>query len=217
MNPSETATEVTTPRKTVDTLLLSSGVAGAMLFSVINFSFGAISPGYDMMRQSVTDLELIKNGWIQSANYIVLGLCTCAFAIGLRKELHSGFGVTLLPLFTILVALGYIFTGIFIHHPANKIEGVFTFSALIISLLIFTVRFHSDPRWKTWTGYTALSAVLIFILLVLGEYTKSINAYYSGMFERGIIFTRTIWLFLFTLKLLNDSRLTPPTGINSSL
>ncbi|HTD97880.1 MAG TPA: DUF998 domain-containing protein [Mucilaginibacter sp.] len=209
MNKPDTVANVTALRTPLHTFLLCCGFSGGILFSIINFSFGAITPHYDMMRQPINELELIRHGWIQSANFVVLGLFVCAYALGLRKELVSGFGATLIPLSQLFLAAGFILTGLFIHQPMNNIAGAISFMAMLSSFLLFAIRFARDARWKGWAAYTVLSAVLIIAAIALFGYTQQRDAPYAAMFERLVILVRMVWALVFLLRLLNGRRLGP--------
>jgi len=208
MNQHETVADATAPRTFMHTLLLCCGIIGSILFSVTYFTFGAIIPDYDMMRQAISDLELIKHGWIQSVNFIVFGLFICAFAAGLRKELVSGYGITWLPLMQVFTALGLILSGIFIHEPIHTPASVIFFVSLIISFFLFARRFAGDPRWKGWAVYSIISAVLAMFFLAMFGYSKSHNGAYAGVFERLVVVTRAAWSVIFTIRLLDGKRLT---------
>jgi hypothetical membrane protein len=199
---------VAAPRTSLHFLLCCS-LIGSILFNITYFAFGAIAPGYDMMRQPIGDLELIDHGWIQSVNFIVFGLSICAFAAGLRKELVRGFGTTLIPCFQVFTALGVILTGIFIHEPIHTTTSIIAFVSMLISLLLLVRRFAGDPRWKGWATYTILTFVLMMLLLALFGYAKSRDKAYAGVIERLIVVTRLVWSIIFITRLLDGRRLAP--------
>jgi hypothetical protein len=188
--------------------LLTCGLIGPLIFLVVYFTFGQVSPDFDMLRQPIGRLELVDYGWIQSANFIVFGLFTCAFAIGLRIELHRGFGVTLIPLFHILTALGMIALGLFIHEPVHTYASIFLTVSLFATFMLFAFRFAHDPRWKGWAFYSRLCALAIILLSVSYWYAHHIDSPYSGIFEHLLIITRLVWMTVFILKLLGGQRLT---------
>jgi hypothetical membrane protein len=207
MDQPDTTANESVPRTFWHTTLLCCGIIGSLLFNVIYFSFGAITPYYDMMRQPIGDLQLIRHGWIQSANCIVVGLFICAFAVGLRKELASGFGSISIPLLHILTAFGLILTGIFIHPPVHALVSIFTLASLVISFLLFARRFAGDARWKGWATYSIVTIVLMLVLLFAFLNAQSRNGPYAGVFERLIVVVRLVWSILFILKLLSGRRL----------
>src|SRR5665213_2981201 len=158
--PVITASEVV-PRTFWHNAFLWCGFLGSILFNVIYFSCGAIAVHYNMMRQPIGDLEHLRYGWIQSANFIMLGIATGALAIAFRKELRSGFAVTLIPLFYLFTAAGAILMGLVINEPAHTYISVLTFVTLPISFLLFSGRFSADPRWRGWATYTNMATLLM--------------------------------------------------------
>ncbi len=62
---------VTVSRSMAQTLLLSCGILGSILFTATYLIEGALHPGYDLMRQTISSLELVSNGWTQQVNFIV--------------------------------------------------------------------------------------------------------------------------------------------------
>jgi hypothetical membrane protein len=197
------------PRTFWHTTFLWCGLLGSILFNVIYFSFGAIAVHYNMMRQSIGDLEQLRYGWIQSANFILLGISTSLFAFALRKELQSGFGAVLIPLFYWLTAAGAIMMGLFINEPAHTYISVLTFVTLPISFLLFSGRFSSDPRWRGWATYTNMATLLMLLFLIIFWFARINERPYAGIYERMIVVVRLLWMVVFVLKLLGGRRLAP--------
>jgi hypothetical protein len=191
------------------TALLCSGVIGAVLFTTVYFCFSVISPNYFMMHESISRLQLQPYGWVQSLNYIIAGLLICAFAAGLRKEMVSGFGIVLIPLFHAITGLGSILLGLFTSQPVQTYIGGVTFIALVMSFFLMARRFASDPQWRGWVTYTLLTVVLMIVLCVFFDYSLMHTGRFSGIFERLIVITRLVWLFFFTARLLSGRNLAP--------
>lgn len=207
MEPHETTTNKTVPRDLFTVILLWCALAGSILFNVVYFSLGAISTHYDMMRQTISDLELLRHGWIQQVNFVVFGLSVCAFAIALRTRLQGGFGTVLLPVFHWFTGLGLILAGIFIHEPVHSPVLMFAFVSVLISFVLFAIRFAADPRWKGWATYTVLSAVLMLLTFARFTYCHYNDYPYAGIFERLVVVVRLAWVILFIIKLLEGRRL----------
>jgi Protein of unknown function (DUF998) len=89
-NHPDPAAFVDAPPSLVQRLLLLCGVVGPVLFIVSYLIEGAIHPGYDLLRQTISELEILTNRWMQVANFIVFGLLIACFAIGLRNALGRG-------------------------------------------------------------------------------------------------------------------------------
>ncbi|HVS92434.1 MAG TPA: DUF998 domain-containing protein [Mucilaginibacter sp.] len=194
--------------------LLCCGIIGSVLFSIAAFSYGAVSPNYDMMRQPMGELELLRYGWVQSVNFVVFGLFIFAFAFGLYRELKDGYGALLLPVLQGFVALGLVLSGIFIHEPFHTQASMLAIISLVISFFVFAVRFAGDPRWRGWAAYSIASALVVTVLLAIFGYLKAHNGAYAGVLQRAAIFTRSLWLLIFTVRLMGGTGLGPQTKTN---
>lgn len=193
-------------RPRLHTFLLCCGIIGAMLFGIINFSFSVVNADYIIVRQPIGDLELLAHGWIQSVDFILFGLFSWAFAIGLRKELNGGFGSALIPLTQELIALGLILCGIFARDPMHVIASIVMFTFMTWSCFLFAWRFKDDPRWKGWTAYSTFTGLLMIVFLALFAYARAHHGH-AGLFERFAMITRGAWLFFFALKAAVGTRL----------
>ena len=200
---------LTTERSRFHTFLLCCGITGSALFSIVNFTFAAISPNYDIARQSVGDLELASHGWVQSTNFVMVGLFMSAFAWGLRKELVNGPGAVLLPLLQSILGLILISLGVFTHDPVHTSLSLVLFVTILASFLIFIKRFSVDAGWKEWPAYTIITSILMTALLVLYVWSRIHHGAYTGLFERGVLLARVIWTLFFTVKLVAGVRLGP--------
>ncbi|MGZ3752473.1 MAG: DUF998 domain-containing protein [Mucilaginibacter sp.] len=207
MDKRETVAGVTATRTPLQTSLLCCGLLGTVLLTISYFFLGAITPGYDFFRQPIGDLELTKYGWIQSVTFVIVGLLSFAFAVGLRKELHKGFGITVLPLCYLLIGMGLITEGIFTHQPVNGIARLTVFVFALITFFLFTRRFAADPKWKGWATFTLFSAALMILLFLTFHYLRYSGSSFTGIFERLSIVVRMIWVIPFTMTLLDGRSL----------
>jgi hypothetical membrane protein len=208
MNQQQTLSLTGTPRPLFHNILLSCGIAGSILFTVFYFIEASLVPGFSSTRQTISDLELVNNGWMQSANFIMMGILTCFFTVGLRLELRKGAMAVWLPFFQLLVALGVIASGIFIYNPLHTIASMVAFIPLIICFFLFARLFKGDPRWRGWAAYSIISAVLMMAFLYLFGMEKA-NGGPAGLYERLVVLVRSVWSLIFTIRLLKGVRLTP--------
>jgi len=200
---------LTTERSRFHTFLLCCGITGSALFLIINFTFAAVSPNYDMARQSIGELQSEPHGWIQSVNFILAGIFMAGFGLGLRKEMINGLGAVSLPVIQIFVGVCFTLLGLLNHEPIHSAVGFIAMLLLLTEFAIFACRFSRDPRWKDWATYTILSAALMITMLVLDSWARMNNSAYTGIFERAALLTRVIWTLFFTVKLLAGVRLGP--------
>src|SRR5581483_3301894 len=73
-------------------LLLACGAIGPLLFIVVFLIEGVTRADYNPLRYPVSSLSIGDLGWIQAANFLMVGLLLCAFAIGLRRVLSGSRG-----------------------------------------------------------------------------------------------------------------------------
>ncbi|MEU4608159.1 DUF998 domain-containing protein [Kribbella sp. NPDC023972] len=66
--------------------LVSCGLVAGPLFVVTFLVQGTLKgSGYDALRHPVSSLALGDHGWVQTANFLICGLLTIAFAVGLWR------------------------------------------------------------------------------------------------------------------------------------
>jgi hypothetical membrane protein len=112
-------TTMTSPRTTALTrTLLGAGVVAGPLFvgTVILQLFTRV--GFDLRRQPLSMLSLGEYGWIQMTNFIVSGVLSVLFAIGVARCLSDGPGSTWAPRLLALFGAGLVIGGIFTADPA---------------------------------------------------------------------------------------------------
>jgi hypothetical membrane protein len=187
---------------------LTCGLIGPIVFSITYLVLGATLPGYDNLRQPISDLELGSYGWMQSLNFIVFGVFSTFFAVGLRMELMRGLGAIWLPTLQVCIAVGLMVSGIFIHNPLHTLGSMVSFLSLILSFFLFARRFEGDNRWKGWSLFSIICGILMIIFLALFGSARDHHGH-SGLFERMVVFIRTIWSLPFITRLLIGIRLSP--------
>src|SRR6266480_7064824 len=76
----------------VTRFLIAGGAIGPLLFIIVLLIEGATRPGYSALHHYGSALSLGDQGWMQIANFLVCGLLTLCFAVGLRQVLRTGRG-----------------------------------------------------------------------------------------------------------------------------
>jgi hypothetical protein len=79
-------------------ILLGCGVIGPILFTSVYLADSAARPGYHGWRESISALGVGAGGWVPSVNFIVFGVLSLCFTLGLRRALVSGAAATWAPL-----------------------------------------------------------------------------------------------------------------------
>ncbi|MFF3669418.1 DUF998 domain-containing protein [Microtetraspora malaysiensis] len=96
--------------------LLACGFA-PLMFLVVILLDGALQPGYDPVDRWGSELSNGDWGWIQIANFVVTGLLTTAFGVGVRRALRSGPGSKAIPVLTGVLGFCLIVAGVFVTDP----------------------------------------------------------------------------------------------------
>ena len=97
--------------------LFVCGVIAGPLFVLVFLIEGAMTPDYDAARHPVSSLALGRFGWTQTLNFIVVGLLTLAFAVGLVRlpGARQKVGGTLVGIW----GVGLIGAGAFLTDPVS--------------------------------------------------------------------------------------------------
>ncbi|RBQ21803.1 DUF998 domain-containing protein [Spongiactinospora rosea] len=200
--------------------LLTCGVIAGPLFIAAFLIEGATRTGYDPMRHPVSSLALGDLGWTQTLNFLVCGLLTTAFAIGVRRAQGGFWAPLLIGVWAVAMVLAGVFTGDPISgypagtpalrpeysglpallHDAVAVPG---FAALTIAGIVVAVRFARRRRYG-WAAYSAATAVVFTTSLVLSQLGFDqlepwVN--HAGLLQRTAIVTAWTWLTLLGLRL----------------
>jgi Protein of unknown function (DUF998) len=97
--------------------LFVCGVIAGPLFVLVFLIEGAMTPDYDPLRHPVSSLALGPFGWTQTLNFIVVGMLTLAFAVGLvrLRGARQKVGGTLVGIW----GVGLIGAGAFLTDPVS--------------------------------------------------------------------------------------------------
>jgi hypothetical protein len=195
--------------------LVSCGLLAGPLFVVAFLVQGAFKgSGYDALRHPVSSLALGDHGWVQTANFLVAGLLTIAFALGLwRSGIRAG---------AVLIGLwgvGLIGAGVFVTDPVSgfpvgtpAISDYSTSGALhdgfsvpaFLAIPIVMIVLCRDGDWR-WLMYSLLSAAAFLVADVLassgfGQTASLVDV--AGLFQRLAVTIGWAWMFALALRVL---------------
>lgn len=210
-------------------VLIAGGAIGPLLFIIVLLIEGATRPGYSAWHNYGSSLSLSPQGWEQIVNFLVCGLLSLGFAIGLRQMLHSGRGAVWGPMLLGIFSLALITAGLFVTDPSlgyppgthssgpqtlhgtiHGVAGLVTFTSLTIACFVMARRFAGNPDWKGWALYSTISG-----LLVIGGFIASTAASVfdergiwpdspTGLFQRIAIIAGWGWIALLAIRLLRQ-------------
>jgi hypothetical membrane protein len=195
-------------------LLLLAGAVGPLLFWLVVIVDGFTKPGYDARRDFISELALGDHGWVQSANFIVVGLLIIAFAAGLRRLFPAGRASSFGPPLIAIFGLGLFASGIFRTDPGNypvRSDTVTTtgsihlvaflviLGSIIPACFVFARRFRIEPDWRAYGRYSFINGFVIPGMLVLFMLAPD---QVTGLTQRALVAAIFLWIELIALRTL---------------
>ena len=200
--------------------LATIGAAGPVVFLAVTVLAGLLKPGYDNADQAISDLAVGTHGWLQTANFLALGLAmiaaAAALAPGCRSERRSPTAVALLAaagagMFT----LGFFPTDL-AGAPATGTGAIHnTVSVAVFFALIAAAALHgralrragAEPGLARYLRLTAIGvfAVLVVFALFAGDVGDPLHPV-SGIIERVFIAGALGWITVVSRRVLRAAR-----------
>jgi hypothetical protein len=197
---------VTEPQTTARNRLLYCGLLAGPLFVLTFLIAGATrGEGYDALRHPVSSLQLGQDGWIQTANFLVAGALTIAFATGLWRETRPdavlvgvwGVGLVGAGAFTTDPVSGYpLGTPAAIDYTTTgALHDAFSLPAFVALAVVQVVLARGQGRG--WAVYSLLSAgvfLTAFVLASVGFSQTEPLVDLAGLFQRIAVIVGFGWL-----------------------
>jgi hypothetical protein len=182
--------------------LLVCGTGGPLIFDTVYTLDGSMRPGYNPVRDAITTLMTDPNGWIQQANFVLLGLLTLGVAVVWRRILKGGVCETWYPIARGVEGLSLVAIGFSLTDPIHTAWLFVIIGAMMVGLFIIARRFWGDREWRGWVGYSVASAVLINVLIALfGIVQHTPLRDIAGILERLATNIEPLWGFIVFLRL----------------
>lgn len=194
-----------------------AGILGPVLFTVafVGQELSRIDE-YSPISEPVSALEAGPNGWVQQANFVVFGVLTLAFAIGLHRGLRrtragfAGPGLLLASGVGLLLAAAFPLredtTGATFDPGGHMVAGLMFFASSAIGLVVLSQRLRRDPAWRDLAGYTLVAGIVAAAgFVVMGAVVMPDDAPlhdWAGLAQRLVVL-----LVLFPCRVLLSVRL----------
>lgn len=188
-------------RLNIDSVPAIVGIVGPIVVIVGDLAASLSTPGYSLVRDTVSSLALTDIGWLQSICFLAMGLLLEIFVAGLFFNIRRarGFyaGIVLLALCGFVLMLIATFH---MNHPgAPHIDGtIHTISSyglgllFPIAILSLAPSFKRTPNWKGIFVYTLIAGILGFGLIVGAIFGDQRG--WFGLYERIIILNALVWV-----------------------
>lgn len=160
---------------------LLGGVVAAPLFFAVGLAQALTHPGFDLSRHYLSQLSAGDVGWLQMANFIVVGALYVLCAAAMDRVMSVGRGATWGPRLVAVFGLGLIAAGVFVADPAHGypagpadvemswhgiahgLAALTAGLALTAALFVFAARFRAEKRTDLAIASVAI-AVIYFVL-----------------------------------------------------
>jgi len=187
--------------------LLVGGVVAAPLFVVLWVAQAVTRNGFRPMYHPMSLLSLGDGGWVQVANFVVVGLLVVGGGIGLGRRLGRGPLVRWIRRFIVLLGVGLVVSGLFPTDagagfpvgapegaPVMSWHGAFHQAGFILAQIAFlgasctlAVWFAKNRRFA-WAVACAAAATAAILVAAAGEpETLAIRLVISSAIELGLI------------------------------
>jgi hypothetical membrane protein len=191
-----------TSRLTAGRTAAWAGIVGPVLFAATFVALELVrGSSYDRVAETVSALEAGPHGWVQQVNFLVFGLLTIAFAVGLNGAVapsRHGLAGPLLPgLSGVAAILAAAFPvredslGMTHSSAGHVVAGTMFFATSALALIALSRRLAKDRRWSELQGYVmAAGGVATIGFFLMGALVMPDDAPlhdYAGLGQRLLI------------------------------
>jgi hypothetical membrane protein len=203
-------------------LRIWAGIIGPILNILVFTLDGALRPGYSAIREAVSYLFLDSRGWIEIANFIVMGLLLIIFAFGFlqwgRTVIQAIFrrGSSAL---LVLSSLGFVMAALFlpdpfgesphtVHAMLHSIAFLVVFFPLGLACLLIGSQFRKIAGWRLHGWYSLITGVLISLVALGSLFSppSSSPPLGGGLFERILFVIAFAWYVILAIRMLMRER-----------
>ena len=177
------------PPRSATRLLLTAGVVAGPVFVVTAGVQAMTRDGFDLSHQPLSLLSLGDLGWIQITNFILAGLLSLAFAVGVGRTLVGGPGSRWAPRLLAVFGFGLIIGGAFVpdaalgypvgtpdgypsslslHGMLHAVAPPLAFISLVAACLVVARRWGSEGRRTAAVGTRIVAFACLLLSVPVG-------------------------------------------------
>ncbi len=195
-----------------------AALLGTVGFVAVFLIEGWARPGYSPAAEYVSALALGPRGWVQVANFVMVGGCLLAFALWLRPAYPAGPGSRFGPPLLGVVGACLLLSGPFVMDPtgtpaseatphglAHGVLGAVVFVLMPVIPFVWLPRILRDAglAWLTWPtlalGVWTAAADVAFTLASKVPAWAEATAPWAGALQRAVLIPFLAWVALFAL------------------
>jgi hypothetical protein len=191
------------------TALATFTVVGILYFFAAVTTEELLRPLYNPVQRTISELAIGPFGFLQTSAFIVLGLSLLALQHALARRLRH---TVLSHIALVLLALCGVASFIAAAFPTNLKGAVatvagaihesvagFGYAGLIIAIILLSLHFRRDERWRTFFAASSSLAVLGAGSSIFMGATS--NTDLSGLSQRVMVVPLLLWVVLTALRL----------------
>lgn len=184
-------------------------IIGIVLYLVLDIIAQLLPPHYGVITQAESDLAVGPYGYVMAINFLIRGLFSLSFIIGLiitfkSEKSRYRTGLLLLGIW----AIGALILAFFpadinppytIHGMIHGITAIAVFLGGSLGILILTIHMREDDKFRDIIKYLMPLCVLSFISLAL----SLILVHIFGLIERIFLASVILWMLIISIHILN--------------
>ena len=191
------------------TALATFAVVGILYFFAAVTTEELLRPLYNPVQRTISELAVGPFGFLQTSAFIVLGLSLLALQHALAHHLRH---TVLSRIALVLLALCGVASFVAAAFPTNLRGAVatvageihqsvagFGYAGLIIAIILLSVHFRRDERWRTFFAASSSLAVIGAGSSIFMGATS--NTDLSGLSQRVMVIPLLLWVVLTALRL----------------
>ena len=187
-------------------LLLWAGIAGPPLFVLVFLVDGFIHPRYNAVSDLVSELSRGELGWLQIANFLILGVAMLAFAGGIRWGVERGVGSGAGSVLFALIGAGLIVAGLFVgdaHGNGAKTlsGGIHDLASLPVFGGVAIGCFVFAGRYLGWMRRYSVATGLLFLALIFATVVGENLLNIGGVLQRVTLVVGWAWITVLAVML----------------
>ncbi len=194
-----------TPTARVTRSLLGYGVIAGPLFVAVTLAQAITRDGFDLGRHQWSLLANGDHGWVQVANFVLAGLMTVAYAVGLRRTLGTGRASRWAPRLVAAYGLSLAAAGAFRADPAlgfplgtpdgpgtiswhgifHLVSGAVGFTCISVACFLLARRYADEGR-RAFAAFSVLTGAVFLTAFGMIASTQG-SAVATRVFSAAVI------------------------------
>ena len=188
------------------------GLVSPILFTILYLVLGVATPGYNAYSQTISELGQVGQPYAvyQDANFVLTGLITIGFVVGLRASIGLSRGSKVGPTFLLAypIALVLVGTVIPLPSPLHVPIGTIAFFVTLVGVTITSWPMRRDASWARYASFTLVAGIVSVVgFFVYGFLvSQSIATSWLGLAQRLDLAPYFVWIEIVAIKLVSASR-----------